>query len=121
MARGKHYGAAAELARKLYGGDLVEFEEIESVGTSVEVLLTNDPERVFMFLINLGSTTVFLRTLGVPAVNSGIRLSAQGGSLSFSADRDGPMPTKEFKAIADTAASDVYVLTLRRDRATPQE
>ena len=115
MARGTHYGAAAEYARKKFGGDLVESERIESVGTVPEVLSGRDPERVFVMFINLGANSVFLRVNGNPAVNSGILLSAQGGFISFDAENDATLPAKEFAAIAAVAASDVYVLTLRRE------
>lgn len=121
MAKGRHYGAAAELARMKYGGDCVEDEQIINVtNVSAIDLVTPDPERVFVMLINMGTTSVFLRTRGNPAVNQGVRLSAAGGMISFDADNDATMPTKGWRAIADTAASDVYRLTLRRETVSKE-
>lgn len=121
MARGKHYGAAAEYARKKFGGDLVESESIVTVGTSAGDLITRNPERMFLLLINLGANPVYIRNSGEPANGSGLLLSASGGFVSFDAENDATMPAKGWRAIAITASSDVYVLQLRRETLTEEK
>lgn len=118
MPKGQHYGAAAALARSKFGGDLVESETDVTCNTTVTNILDRDPERVFTFIVNIGANTVHLRSKADPSTSSGIRLDANGGFISFNAENDATMPAKGWKGIATTAASTLYVLTLRRETVT---
>lgn len=120
MARGKHYGAAAEYARKKFGGDLVESESVVTVQITAGDLVARDPERMFVMMINLGANPVYIKTRGEPASGSGVLLSASGGFISFDAENDATMPAKIWRAIAIGGTSDVYVLQLRRETMTEE-
>lgn len=115
MAKGRHYGAAADYARKKFGGDLVEDERDVTINTTAGVAIARDPERVFLFMLNVGANTVFLKSRTNPTTSLGIRLDANGGFVSFDAENDATMPAKEWNGIAAVAASTLYVLSLRRE------
>lgn len=115
-----HYGAAAALAREKYGGDLVQSEQDVVVDTTAGVVLGRDPERVFAFLLNVGANTVHLKSRSNPTTSLGIRLDANGGFVSFDSENDAVLPAVEWNGIATTAASTLYVLTLRRESITKE-
>lgn len=84
------------------------------IGTTSELLLRRDPNRAGLFIINLGSNTVLLNPGGQPATATrGIRLDANGGSISMNWRDDFVLPTEEWHAIAITASSQIRVYAIR--------
>lgn len=114
-------GAVAEFARRKWGGELAEIVETSQIGTSVAELLGGDPERVSAVIINLSANTLYVSPRVDVSATSGIRLAANGGSITMDADNDGVLPSRQWYALADGADSDVYLLTLRRISLEPRD
>ncbi len=108
-------GAALLLAMRQFGGALNEDEINPTVGTVVEELLGGDPERVLVFILNLSANSVHVGLRNTVSATNGILLAANGGNVSFNAVEDGTLPTRQFFVVAAAAASQLYVLTLRRE------
>lgn len=111
-------GAALVFAERQYGGALNEDERNPVVGTAVEELLGGDPERVLVFFLNLSANTIHVGLRNIVSSTNGIILAASGGSVSFNAIEDGTLPTRQFFVIAGAAASQMYILSLRRETQT---
>ncbi len=103
------------LAMRQFGGALNEDERNPSVGVVVEELLGGDPERVLVFILNLSANSVYVGLRATVSSTNGIILAASGGNVSFNAVEDGTLPTRQFFVVAAAAASQLYVLTLRRE------
>lgn len=103
------------LAMRQFGGALNEDERNPSVGVVVEELLGGDPERVLIFILNLSANSVYVALRETVSPTHGILLAASGGNVSFNAVEDGTLPTRQFFVVAAAAASQLYVLTLRRE------
>jgi len=112
------YGAVAEYLRDRFGGLLDAQKFDRSIGTTVGLAADRDPERVFLLLINLSANDIFVAPDTVPSTTHGIRLAANGGGFSTSVRDDGVLPSLEWNAIANAAASSLYVLTCKRDTLT---
>lgn len=108
-------GAALVFAERQFGGALNEDERNPVVDLAVEELLGGDPERVFVFILNLSPGTIFLGLRNTVSPLNGIILAASGGSVSFNAIEDGTIPTRQFFVTAQFAVSQMYVLSLRRE------
>ena len=109
-------GAAVEYIEKLYGGRYEENDVIVSVGTAATRIVGNSPDRLTLTIINYGANTVYLQPINAPAVKQGIIIDAQGGSVSMNVRDDLTLPSLEWWGIADTAASDIFVLEVTRYR-----
>ncbi len=108
-------GAAMLLAMRQFGGALNEDERNPVVGVVVEELLGGDPERVLIFILNLSANSVHVGLRETVSSTNGILLAASGGNVSFNAVEDGTLPTRQFFVLATAPASQLYVLTLRRE------
>jgi hypothetical protein len=116
---GRLYGAAAEYVAKTYDGGMAETETSESIGTSVAQVFGNDPERVFVLLVNLSANTIYVSFDTNVSSTNGILLAANGGSLEMDVRSDLIFPIRAIYALAAGAGSMLYVLTMRRDFAPP--
>ncbi|MFQ6006121.1 MAG: hypothetical protein ACE5OQ_11520 [Woeseia sp.] len=113
------FGAAAEFVEKKYGGPTAELVATESVGTTQSEILRNDPERVFVLIVNLSVNTVHIGyDAGVSSTN-GIQLSSNGGTYQTDVEEDFTVPIRAHHAVAGAANSTLYVLTVRRISKTP--
>lgn len=109
------YGAASQFLARRFGGALSEREANPTVGTSAEELLGGDPERVQVIVVNLSANIVYLGFRSDTSSSKGIRLNANGGSLSMAVDDDGILTTRQLFALASGAGSQLYVLSMRRE------
>ena len=106
-------GAAAEFLDR-YAGELTEDESTATIGTTVSQVVGSDPDRLGLLLINLSANTVFIGLENTVSTTNGIRLGANGGSVSFNVTDDGMIQTRNMFAIASGAGSVVYAITLSR-------
>lgn len=107
-------GAANMYIAKEFGGDFVELDGEVSVGTSPTKIVDNDPDAVALVIINLGANTVYLRPANNPSSTAGIQINASGGNMSVNVRDDLTLPSRQWYGVADTAASDVYFVRVRR-------
>lgn len=110
----KLLGAAAEFTERELGGPTTETENTVAVGVASTQVLGNDPERVSVVLVNLSANVIFIGFDAGVSATRGIRLTANGGQVSYNAREDYTLPIREVHALATAAASDLYVLSLRR-------
>ena len=108
-------GAALVFAERQFGGALNEDERNPVVGVAVAELLGGDPERVLVFFLNLSANSLHVGLRATVSATNGILLAANGGSVSFNVIEDGTIPTRQFFVVAAAAASQMYVLSLRRE------
>lgn len=81
-----------------------------TVGTAVQRVLRNSPNRVSAVLVNLSANTIYVSPDNVPSATHGIRLGPSGGSLVLKWDEDFSMCGYEWNALATAAASDIFII-----------
>ena len=116
------YGAAAEFLRERYKGELTEDETSVTVGTAVSTVIGSNPDRLGLLILNLSANTVYVSIDNSVSATNGIRLGANGGSVSLNVTDDGMIQTRTWYGLAAGAGSSVYVLDLNRfiaDRQLP--
>jgi len=84
--------------------------ENTSIGVASLLIARSDPNRLALVVINLSANNVFLRPKQAASVTNGIRINADGGSMSIAMDTDFELSTFDWFAIASAAASAIYVL-----------
>lgn len=107
-------GAAANYASLKYGGPVAEKHGVESIGTTAEQLFGNDPDRLAVIVINMGTSLVYAGPdQGVGAAN-GIYIGANGGSMILQVEPDLILPTITWWFVAEGVASNVFWQQVRR-------
>lgn len=107
-------GAAQSYIEGVYGGPTEEQDSGASVGTTATKLLGNDPERLAVTFINLGSEPVYLMYDDAVSTTRGIVLTTNGGGVSLNVRDDQTLPTREWWALTSTGSSDMVVISTRR-------
>jgi|TARA_B110000211_G_C14063417_1_gene546631 hypothetical protein len=111
---GRLYGAAAEFMATKYLGQMSEDDTVVTVGTAATSLIGGDPDRLTLLIVNLSGNTAYIGINNDVSAANGIRLGATGGSVSFDANEDGMIPTREIFALGAGAGTNLYVLSMRR-------
>lgn len=106
--------AAVAFLRDRYGGDFDSPDATVAVPTTGAQLIENDPERVAVTFINLGTDFVLIRPKGAASAGAGIQLNAGGGIASLNIRDDGMLTTFDWYAVSNTGSQNVYVLGVRR-------
>jgi hypothetical protein len=110
----KLYGACVEYLRQTYGGDFSILEHTQTIGTAQVHLLGGDSERVSLTLVNLGATNIYIAPTVEVGVLRGLRLAANGGTVSMSLLIDSLLPAASWYAIGDGAGGTLYYIAVRR-------
>ena len=108
------YGAAAEFLRTRYKGELTEDETSVTLGTTVSTVIRSNPDRLGLLILNLSTNTMYISITNGVSATDGIRLGANGGSLSLNVTDDGMIQTRTWYGVSTGAGSSVYVLELTR-------
>lgn len=111
--KGLDVPAPVAFLRDRFGGDFDTIDNEVSIPTTGKQLVGGDPEAVALTIINLGSDTVFVRPKAPASATDGIPLSPNG-SVSLTVRDDGPLPTYDWYAAANTGNQNVYYLRLSR-------
>lgn len=82
---------------------VLENPETQSVGTTSVVVARRNPNRYVALFMNLGTTNLFIRPNRVATTTTGVRISANGGSLVMEWETDLVLPAQEWNAIGDAA------------------
>jgi hypothetical protein len=80
------------------------------VGTSSVNVLKNNPNRLAVTIVNLGTGKVYLRPQAPATSTSGIILNAGGGSVNMTWETDYDAVGMEWSAIADIAATPILTI-----------
>lgn len=107
-------GAALEYLRQKFGGVFAELESAPSMAVATSSAVGNNPDRLGLLIMNLGSSSV---TLGLkqPLVNgAGVIIAANGGAMSLNVDEDFTLVTREWFGNVSAGTSALYVLEIVR-------
>lgn len=79
-----------------------------SIGTSISTILRQDPARLAVTLVNLSTNVIFVAPDSNVSATNGIRLDANGGSMSINVRNDFVLPGLEWSALATGAGSNLF-------------
>lgn len=82
---------------------------VASVSTGVTVVAQNNPDRLFLLVINLSDTALYLGFFPDVSATKGILLAATGGMASFSAEEDGELVGYEFSIYSSADNKAIFV------------
>ena len=104
--------SAHELVAERFGvrARVLENPAATSVGTSSVVVARRNPNRYVAVFMNIGATNIFLRPNRAATVTAGVRLAANGGSLSMDVETDFILPAQEWNAIGDSGGGVLFIL-----------
>ncbi len=114
-------GCVAGFLFRKWGGRLAESSANPIIGTDAAELVGADPERVILTVVNLSANVVYVAPSNQVSATNGIRLNANGGSMTIDAETDGVLLSASWWGIAAAANSQLYRLSMRRVTATDQE
>lgn len=100
---------AGRFAISRWGGPTTPSLTSVTVGTSASRIVTNNPRRVKLLLLNLGASDVYIAFNSSVTTSSGIKLVAATGFIESNAADDGEEVLSEFWAISAAAGQTVMV------------
>lgn len=109
-------GANLDWLKKQYGV-LVWNDADSTVATAAAVApaAANDPDAMTLVFVNFGAFDIFLTLAQNPVASSGIRLIANGGTVSFNVRDDFTLPARQWFASSPGGASSLYVIRGRAE------
>lgn len=108
-------GAAMSYVEGIFGGPVTEDDIPLSLSSGVVTrAVENDPERLSLTVINLGTNDVYMALDETVSSTYGIGVFASGGFASFNVRDDQLLPTREWWVISPNGATDLYILYTRR-------
>ena len=87
--------------------------EETDIDTTAKIILKQSPNRVGFVMVNLSANVMFVAPAADVSSSKGIRLAANGGSLTTIWREDFHLPALEWSAIADVNNSTLYTLEIR--------
>lgn len=100
---------AGRFAISRWGGPTTPSLTSQTVGTSASRIVLNNPRRVKLLLLNLGSSDVYIAFNSSVTTSAGIKLVASTGFLESNAADDGEEVLGEFWAISAVAGQTVMI------------
>lgn len=111
-------GAAAQFVAQQYGGGFVVRSGTVAVGVAPVVIVPNDPDRVAVIVINIGTTQVTLAFRGDLTAGQGIVLLDNGSAYSVNVRDDAILPAWEHNGISNLAGGSIFVVEIIRETST---
>lgn len=105
---------ASSFAIRRYGGPTRVITSTRSIGTTVSHILRNNPDRVAYRMYNRSANSIDLSFTSDVTVGAGIPLSAGTGVAEADVEVEGELVIQEVHAIANGAASTVFVIEVER-------
>lgn len=104
--------ATRDLVKELLGVSSYEITNpvTNSVGTSAEQILRQNPNRIWMSLTNLSANAMYVGPFADPSSGKGYLLNASGGTISLDFRFDLMLVTREWFALAGGAGSEILVV-----------
>ena len=105
-------GALAEYTKRKFGVQTRSYfnPETDSCLVAATVLLRNNPDALAWLLINLGATDLYIAWDRDVGSGHGVKVAANGGSASLSADEDGELVGYELFGASLVAPNDVFIV-----------
>lgn len=104
------YGAAKRFAEAFLGGPTREQSGVVSVQTGATLIVQGNGDRVGLVLINTGAFDVLVFIDATVSSTNGVRLSGNGGSVSFNVRDDFTLQTREWWGVGIGGVSTVTFL-----------
>ena len=100
---------AGRFAISRWGGPTTPKLTSATVGTTASRIVTNNPRRVKLTLLNLGASDVYVGFDSSVTTSAGLKLVASTGTLESNASDDGEEVLVELWAISGTAGQTVMI------------
>lgn len=97
-------GVESDYVEELYDG---------TIGTAVQQVVPNDPNRLGLTLVNFGTSSITLRFSNEVTSGKGIILASGGGNISFRYDLDFVLTVRSIYAVSASAGGSLYVLEVK--------
>ena len=107
-------GAARGYTDQQLGGPTTENESNPTCQISITQLVKNNPDRVGILIMNLGSFDAFIAFNANVGSTNGIKLAANGGIFAANVRDDFTVPAREYSGIASGGATAIYILEIIR-------
>lgn len=114
-------GAARAFTEAALGGPCTEIETNPTIQATVTNVVNNSPDRVGLVIINLGANDVYIAMNAGVSNTNGLKLPANGGSVSMNVRDDFVIPSRQWFGIANGGASTIYCLEEVRTIYTPPQ
>ena len=108
------FGAVLEYLRARFKGELGHDELEFTVGTQAVLVAPGSGERVSITFVNLGATQLYLSPSLQASTTHGLRLAANGGTVSMNVEEDSLLPALCLCASGSGADGVLFVLTVFR-------
>jgi hypothetical protein len=105
-------GAAAQFVAKEFGGNFRVRQTTVPVDTASVVVAPNDPDRVWLSIINTGTTSITLSFRPTAIAGQGILLLDNGSVYSVQVRDDAILPAWALSAIGDLAGGTLEVFEI---------
>lgn len=83
---------------------------VTQVQTTLTKLLSYNPNRVGLVIVNNGAVSIYISPLNTVTVGQGVILVAGGGSVTFVWEHDFELVTLEYFGMADGAAANIFIM-----------
>lgn len=84
-------------------------DKVISVGTTAQVILQNNPERIGFVMVNTGGVQITFGLNRDIVDSKGFVLPAQGDTVSSTYTEDADFPAQEISAIGATPAGELFI------------
>lgn len=108
-------GAARFITEQRLGGPTRNIPGGGTVTTSVTTLVNNNPDRVGLLIVNLGSVDIFAWIDNSVSASKGVRLTANGGFVSLDVNDDFTLPAEQWIGITSSGSAAFATLELVSD------
>lgn len=120
MAR-RTTGAARWFTEQMLGGPTREIPSNPTIGVAVGSIVSANPDRVGLVIVNGGAADVFVWLDNTVSLTKGIRLTANGGSVTMTVRDDFTFPAQQWNGISSGAGNAMSVLEEVSDVISPPE
>lgn len=103
-------GAARWFTEQMLGGPTREIPSSPTIGVTVGKVVQANPDRVGLVVINGGAADVLIWVDNSVSTTKGIRLTANGGSVTMTVHDDFTLPAQEWDGISSGAGNVLSVL-----------
>jgi hypothetical protein len=100
-----------DLIQREYGGKVVPFDAVISVGTTPIQLVKANPQRTGLLIQNIGSYNVYISRSSNVSAGNGLLLMANGGSIIMHWREDGYMVLDTWYAVG-SGSTTLYIQEL---------
>lgn len=105
-------GSIYDLIAREHGVDGQPFYNRDATDADIadKIIARNNPGRLALIIINLGTAAVFVAPQGAASSTRGIQLGASGGSVSMNWRDDGALPSLEWHGQSGTDNQSLFIM-----------